>query len=385
MLHIKCEDTDLDPVPVKIGIIGGSGLDDPDILEERKETSIDTPFGSPSDALIAGKINGVDCVLLARHGRKHDIMPTNVNYRANIWAMRAMGCTHLIVSTACGSLREEIKPGDLIIPNDFIDRTTKRVQTFYDGQNANLKGVCHLPMYPAYSERTRRILLESAKELNYDVHNKATIVTIEGPRFSSRSESTMFRLWGGDLINMTTCPEIVLAKEAGLLYGSIAIATDYDCWRMGCEGVNVQDVLKTFTENVAKVKQILVKSVSNIAKEDWSEDILDAKECICSNTMSDSSYSWEDIHICWNVPILANIEPPIHAPKRLSTLPLAEIIFSRVLEGALSCKSRFRRSGKPCNKVLPPVTTTDPYRDKRTSASHIPTLVDANCPAPRGA
>uniref|UniRef100_A0A1A9VKM5 S-methyl-5'-thioadenosine phosphorylase n=2 Tax=Glossina TaxID=44049 RepID=A0A1A9VKM5_GLOAU len=286
MLHIKCEDSDLEPVPVKIGIIGGSGLDDPDILEERKETSIDTPFGSPSDALIAGKINGVDCVLLARHGRKHDIMPTNVNYRANIWAMRAMGCTHLIVSTACGSLREEIKPGDLIIPNDFIDRTTKRVQTFYDGQNANLKGVCHLPMYPAYSERTRRILLESAKELNYDVHNKATIVTIEGPRFSSRSESTMFRLWGGDLINMTTCPEIVLAKEAGLLYGSIAIATDYDCWRMGCEGVNVQDVLKTFSENVAKVKQILVKSVSNIAKEDWSEDILDAKECICSNTMS---------------------------------------------------------------------------------------------------
>lgn len=286
MLHIKCENSDLDPVQVKIGIIGGSGLDDPDILEERKENVVDTPFGAPSDALIAGKINGVDCVLLARHGRKHDIMPTNVNYRANIWAMRAIGCTHLIVSTACGSLREEIKPGDLIIPNDFIDRTTKRIQTFYDGQNPNLKGVCHLPMYPAYSERTRRILLESAKELGHDVHNKATIVTIEGPRFSSRSESTMFRLWGGDLINMTTCPEIVLAKEAGLLYGSIAIATDYDCWRMGCEGVNVQDVLKTFSENVVKVKQILVKSVANIAKEDWTEDILDAKQCICNNTMS---------------------------------------------------------------------------------------------------
>jgi len=236
-------------------------------------------------------------------------MPSNVNYRANIWALRQVGCTHLIVSTACGSLRESIKPGNLVVPHDFIDRTTKRMQTFYDGAHAGMNGVCHLPMYPAFCERTRNVLLEAAKELDYEAHEKATIVTIEGPRFSSRSESNMFRQWGGDLINMTTCPEVVLAKEAGLLYGSVAIATDYDCWRMGCEGVNVHDVLKTFSENVVKVKNILVNAVGRIAKEDWSEDILNAKvrtnkqtnkrlrltypyshsqsqQCVCNNTMS---------------------------------------------------------------------------------------------------
>ncbi|XP_030557027.1 S-methyl-5'-thioadenosine phosphorylase [Drosophila novamexicana] len=286
MIHIKCKDTNLDPIPVKIGIIGGSGLDDPDILEQRQEKVIETPYGSPSDALIEGEIGGVQCVLLARHGRKHDIMPSNVNYRANIWALRQVGCTHLIVSTACGSLRESIQPGNLVVPHDFIDRTTKRMQTFYDGEHAGVNGVCHLPMYPAFCERTRKVLLDAAKELEYAAHDKATIVTIEGPRFSSRSESNMFRQWGGDLINMTTCPEVVLAKEAGLLYGSVAIATDYDCWRMGCEGVNVQDVLKTFSENVVKVKQILVNAVGRIAKEDWSEDILNAKQCVCNNTMS---------------------------------------------------------------------------------------------------
>lgn len=286
MIHIKCKDTDLEPIAVKIGIIGGSGLDDPDILENRKETEVKTPFGNPSDVLIEGEIGGVNCVLLARHGRKHNIMPTNVNYRANIWAMRQVGCTHLIVSTACGSLREEIHPGDLVVPNDFIDRTTKRVQTFYDGGAESPRGVCHLSMFPCFSERVRSMLVATAKELDYNVHEKATIVTIEGPRFSSRSESNMFRQWGGDLINMTTCPEVVLAKEAGLLYGSVAIATDYDCWRMGCEGVNVQDVLKTFSANVVKVKHILIKAVQNIAKEDWTEDILDAKECVCKNTMS---------------------------------------------------------------------------------------------------
>ncbi|XP_017077950.1 S-methyl-5'-thioadenosine phosphorylase [Drosophila eugracilis] len=286
MITIKCKDYNLDPLPIKIGIVGGSGLDDPDILENRQERVVETPYGEPSDALIEGEINGVQCVLLARHGRKHDIMPSNVNYRANIWALRDVGCTHLIVSTACGSLREEIKPGHLVIPHDFIDRTTKRLQTFYDGKAKSPRGVCHLPMYPAFSERTRNILLEASKELEIPAHEKATIVTIEGPRFSSRSESLMFRQWGGDLINMTTCPEVVLAKEAGLLYGSVAIATDYDCWRMGCEGVNVQDVLRTFAENVVKVKKILVNAVGRIAKEDWSEDVLNAKQCVCNNTMS---------------------------------------------------------------------------------------------------
>lgn len=176
-----------------------------------------------------------------------------------------------------GSLQEKFKPGDLVIPDDFIDRTTKRAQTFHDGGEKSPVGVCHLPMFPAFSERTREVLISTAKELGYPVHAKATVVTIEGPRFSSRAESRMFRKWGGELINMTTCPEVVLAKEAGLLYGAVAIATDYDCWRENAECVNVADVLKTFGENVVKVKDILIHAVGNIAKQDWTDDILKAQ------------------------------------------------------------------------------------------------------------
>lgn len=270
---------------IKIGIIGGSGLDDPDILEDRKERSVDTPFGHPSDYVIEGKIKGIPCALLARHGRNHSILPSNVNYRANVWALKSIGCTHLIVSTATGSLQEKFKPGDLVVPNDFIDRTTKRSQTFHDGGDKSPLGVCHLPMYPAFCERTRSVLISTAKEIGFPVHEAATIVTIEGPRFSSRAESRMFRQWGGDLINMTTCPEVVLAKEAGLLYGAVAMATDYDCWRESCDSVNVADVLKTFGENVVKVKSILVHAVVNIAKQDWTDDILKAQKLVANNIM----------------------------------------------------------------------------------------------------
>lgn len=273
-------------VKVKIGIIGGSGLDDPDIMEDRKETSVDTPFGHPSDIIIEGKIKGIPCALLARHGRTHSIMPSSVNYRANVWALKSIGCTHLIVSTATGSLQEKFSPGSLVVPNDFIDRTTKRSQTFHDGGKGSPLGVCHLPMYPAFCERTRKVLIDTAKQLGFSsVHETATIVTIEGPRFSSRAESRMFRQWGGDIINMTTCPEVVLAKEAGLLYGAVAMVTDYDCWRECAESVNVAEVLKTFGENVSKVKAILCQAVANIAQEDWTDDILKAQKLVSDNIM----------------------------------------------------------------------------------------------------
>ncbi|XP_030643921.1 S-methyl-5'-thioadenosine phosphorylase isoform X2 [Chanos chanos] len=216
---------------IKIGIIGGSGLDDPDILEGRTERYVDTPFGKPSDALIVGKIKNVECVLLARHGRQHTIMPSNVNYQANIWALKEEGCTHILVTTACGSLKEEIQPGDIVIIDQFIDRTTKRAQTFYDGRPTSPPGVCHIPMAEPFCTRTREVLLEVARALGVRCHPRGTMLTIEGPRFSSRAESLMFRQWGADVINMTTVPEVVLAKEAGLCYASIAMATDYDCWK----------------------------------------------------------------------------------------------------------------------------------------------------------
>ncbi|XP_063074388.1 S-methyl-5'-thioadenosine phosphorylase [Engraulis encrasicolus] len=254
---------------IKIGIIGGSGLDDPDILEGRTERYVDTPFGKPSDALIVGKIKDVECVLLARHGRHHTIMPTNVNYRANIWALKAEGCTHVLATTACGSLREEIQPGDIVILDQFIDRTTKRHQTFYDGCPTSPQGVCHIPMAVPFCSHTGQVLVSVAQTLGVKCHPKGTMITIEGPRFSSRAESVMFQQWGADVINMTTVPEVVLAKEAGLCYASIAMATDYDCWRENTEAVCVDNVLKTMKENANKASTILLTAIPQIYQMKW--------------------------------------------------------------------------------------------------------------------
>uniref|UniRef100_A0A8C8TKN5 S-methyl-5'-thioadenosine phosphorylase n=1 Tax=Peromyscus maniculatus bairdii TaxID=230844 RepID=A0A8C8TKN5_PERMB len=208
---------------VKIGIIGGTGLDDPEILEGRTEKYVDIPYGKPSDALILGKIKNVDCVLLARHGRQHTIMPSKVNYQVNISALKEEGCTHVIVTTACESLREDL--------------VTCLRPSFYDGSHCGARGVCHIPMAEPFCPKTREVLIETAKKLGLQCHSKGTIVTIEGPRFSSRAESFIFRTWGADVINMTTVPEVVLAKEAGICYASIVIATDYDCWKEHEEAV----------------------------------------------------------------------------------------------------------------------------------------------------
>ncbi|XP_055535429.1 S-methyl-5'-thioadenosine phosphorylase [Wyeomyia smithii] len=270
--------------PIKIGIIGGTGLDDSQIIEARVEKVVNTHFGNPSDVFIEGKIAGVDCVLLARHGRNHSIMPSNVNYRANIWALKSLGCTHLIVSTATGSLQENIHPGDIVIPDNFIDRTTKRAQTFFDG-NELLVGVCHITMEPAFCTRTREVLIETAKELGIGVHQKGTVVTIEGPRFSSKAESKLFRQWGADLVNMTLVPEVVLAKEAGLCYAAIAMATDYDCWRDCGENVNVADVMSTFKKNVTKVTELITTVIPKIAAIDWTDTFEDLKNVVNGSIM----------------------------------------------------------------------------------------------------
>ncbi|XP_026502143.1 S-methyl-5'-thioadenosine phosphorylase [Terrapene carolina triunguis] len=262
---------------VKIGIIGGTGLDDPDILEGRTEKYVDTPYGKPSDALILGKIKNVDCVLLARHGRHHTIMPTNVNFRANIWALKEEGCTHILVTTACGSLREEIQPGDVVMIDQFIDRTVKRQNTFYDGCYSNLPGVCHIPMAEPFCTKTREVLMEIAKKHGIKCHSKGTMITIEGPRFSSRAESLMFRNWGADVINMTTVPEVVLAREAGICYASIAMATDYDCWKEHEEAVSVDKVLKTLKENANKATSILLTAIPQIGSMDWTETLHNMK------------------------------------------------------------------------------------------------------------
>ncbi|MBI2101272.1 S-methyl-5'-thioadenosine phosphorylase [Candidatus Woesearchaeota archaeon] len=244
---------------IKIGIIGGSGLEDPRILKDAREINSTTGFGNPSSALVIGKIGNVNVVILARHGKKHTIMPSNVNYRANIMALKEQGCTHIIATTACGSLREEIKPGHLVFCDQFIDRTTKRHQTFYDSDK-----VCHIPMAEPFCKRLRELLAEAAKEMKFEHHKKGTVVTIEGPRFSTKAESHMYRQWNADVINMSTVPEVVLAREAGICYAIVAMSTDFDVWHPHEDGVNIGMILKTMRKNAENVKKLLLEAIPKI-------------------------------------------------------------------------------------------------------------------------
>src|SRR3989338_6586192 len=244
---------------VKIGIIGGSGIDNPEIMDSPKKVKIHTPYGATSDLVTSGRVKGVETIIIPRHGDSHRINPTNVNYRANIWAMKESVVTHIIAPTACGSLREEIKPGHLVFIDQFIDRTTRRQQTFYDGNE-----VCHISMADPFCRRLRGILAETAKKLGIAHHSKGTIVTIEGPRFSTRAESNLFRMWGCDVINMTTVPEAVLAREAGICYQPIAMSTDYDCFMETEEKVTVDIILKTLRANAENVKKILVDVIPKV-------------------------------------------------------------------------------------------------------------------------
>ncbi|CAG9568501.1 unnamed protein product [Danaus chrysippus] len=267
-----------------IGIIGGSGFDDPDLFENPIPRDVDTPFGKPSDVLLEGSIKGVSCVLLARHGRKHQYQPSDVNYRANIWALKQIGCTHILATTATGSLVENYQPGDLVILDDFIDRTWGRKCTFFDATVGGPRGVCHLPMRPAFCGRAREALITAAKHAGLRCHEKGTAVTIQGPRFSSRAESLMHRQWGAHVVNMTTVPEVVLAKEAGLSYAAVALVTDYDCWRDNEQSVSVSEVLEMFARNIKKAIQVIVDAVVLLAEE---EDLtyLDAHKDLVSSAV----------------------------------------------------------------------------------------------------
>jgi 5'-methylthioadenosine phosphorylase len=246
----------------KIGIIGGSGLDNPDILEDVVTKTVKTPYGDPSSDVKCGKIKGVGVALLARHGREHTISPTHVNFRANIHALKEQGCTHILATTAVGSLREKIDRGHLVILDQFIDFTRLRNLTFFDTFEPHTPK--HTPMAEPFSRELRALLIEGCKELNLDFHEKGTVVTIEGPRFSTKAESKMFRLWGADVINMSVAPEAALANEAEIPYAAIAMSTDYDCWKEDEEPVTWEQVLKIFGENVDKVTRLLIAIIPRI-------------------------------------------------------------------------------------------------------------------------
>lgn len=246
---------------MKVGIIGGSGLDDPKLIEDFNEVEVDTPYGKPSSSIVCGKISGAEVCILARHGKGHEISPSRVNYRANIYALKNLGCDVIIGTSAVGSLREEIKPGDLVFPDQFIDFTKSRNNTFFD----SFGEVNHVSMADPFSKRLREIFIGTAEELEIVKHNRATIVVIEGPRFSTRAESFMFRNYA-DIIGMTTVPECVLANEAGLEYISIAMSTDYDCWREGEEPVSFEMILERMKENSNKVKKLLLYVIPKLAE-----------------------------------------------------------------------------------------------------------------------
>ena len=247
---------------VRIGIIGGSGLDNPDILKDIEDIEVDTAYGKPTSPLKLGKIKEVEVILLARHGRHHTIPPTQVNYRANIQALKDKGCTHILATTACGSLREEIQRGDLVILDQFIDFTRLRKISFFEEfAPGEMK---HTPMGDPYDAELRKILIETAKELNLKYHEKGCVVTIEGPRFSTRGESNMFRIWGADVINMSIAPETALANEAGVPYAAIAMSTDYDCWKLDEAPVTWDEILEVFGKNVHNVISLLSHSIPKI-------------------------------------------------------------------------------------------------------------------------
>tara|TARA_Y100000310_G_scaffold345638_2_gene467594 strand:- start:18671 stop:19420 length:750 start_codon:yes stop_codon:yes gene_type:complete len=248
---------------VKVGIIGGSGLDDPKIMDNAKEIEVDTTWGKPSSPLTVGQIAGVDVVLLARHGRKHQYSPTKVPWQANIQALKDQGVTHIIATTACGSLKEEIGKGHFVVLDQVIDFTKHRVNTFHEDFSP---GLVHQPFADPFDEKLRGILFETGSELKIPMHEKGTVVTIEGPRFSSRAESFLFISWKADVINMSTATEVALANEAGIPYAAVAMSTDYDCWKEDEEAVTMDAALAVFKANASKVLDLLIKSIPKVGK-----------------------------------------------------------------------------------------------------------------------
>jgi len=247
----------------KIGIIGGSGLDKPDILKGGEDLVIDTPWGEPSSPIRSGRIGGAEVLILARHGREHEIPPTQVNNRANISALASAGCTQILATTAVGSLREEIGRGDLVVLDQFIDFTRRRALSFHERFEPG-KPV-HAPMADPFSPELREALISACARLGYACHPRGTVVTIEGPRFSTRAESRMFRLWGADIINMSLAPEVILANEAGVPYAAVAMSTDYDSWKDDEKPVSWEEVYSVFASNAQKVTRLLVETVKALA------------------------------------------------------------------------------------------------------------------------
>jgi len=244
-----------------IGIIGGSGLDNPEILQDATTVEVETPYGKPSSPLKIGNIGDNRVVILARHGQNHQFSPTEVNYRANVYALKHQGADSIIVTTACGSLRNEIARGDFVLLDQFIDFTRKRNNTFYE---SFAKGAAHTPMAEPFDAALRAHILDCAGRVGVKCHPRGTVVTIEGPRFSTRAESMMFRSWGADVINMSVATEVALANELGIPYAAIAMSTDYDCWKTDESPVSWEEIVRIFEQNAERMLKFLREVVETL-------------------------------------------------------------------------------------------------------------------------
>ncbi|PVU70387.1 S-methyl-5'-thioadenosine phosphorylase [Sulfolobales archaeon SCGC AB-777_K20] len=245
----------------EIGIIGGSGLYDPGIIKDAQEVKVYTPYGEPSDYITVGKVEGRSVAFLPRHGRGHRIPPHKINYRANVWAMKELGVKFLISVSAVGSLRLDYKPGDFVVPDQFIDMTKKRDYTFFDGPV-----VAHVSMAEPFCESLRRVIISASKDLNITTHDRGTYICIEGPRFSTRAESRVWKeVFKADIIGMTLVPEVNLACEAQLCYATIAMVTDYDVFAE--IPVTAEEVTRVMAENTEKVKRLLYEVIKRLPEK----------------------------------------------------------------------------------------------------------------------
>jgi len=237
---------------IRIGIIGGSGLYEMESLADVRHVSLDTPFGAPSDEYIVGSLRGTPVAFLSRHGRGHRLLPTEINFRANIYGFRKLGVERIISVTAVGSLKSHIRPLDIVLPDQFVDRTKERIGTFFgNGLAAHIAFAD--PVCPDLFDRVCR----SAAQTNTSIHRGGTLLCIEGPAFSTRAESTLYRQWGMDIIGMTSIQEAKLSREAEICYAAMALVTDFDCWHTDTQAVTVETVTRNLAKNISTAKAIL--------------------------------------------------------------------------------------------------------------------------------
>jgi len=265
----------------RVGIIGGSGLYDMEGLEDPKWVSVDTPYGKPSDEYLTAELSGVRIAFLPRHGRGHKLLPSELNYRANIYGMKSLGVEYILSVSAVGSLREEIKPLDFLIPDQYVDRTNQSRKTTFFGDGI----VAHIGFANPSCDILNKLIYQAGKTLGLNMHEKGTYLNMEGPAFSTKAESNLYRSWGMDVIGMTNMPEARCAREAEICYSTLAMITDYDCWH-DSEDVSIDMIIQNLLKNVENAKKILKEVIPAIPQ---------TRDCICSYALKEAIITDKDL------------------------------------------------------------------------------------------